>query len=72
MTVLLDKAIAALQQLAPDQQDAMATLILEELADEQRWENAFAHSQDTLTRLAEHARAAKRAGKTSRKGWDEL
>ena len=33
MTVLLDKAIAAVQQLPPDQQDAIASIILEELED---------------------------------------
>jgi hypothetical protein len=72
MTALLDQAIAAVQQLAPDQQDAIAALILEELADEQQWDRTFAASQDTLARLAEHARAAKRAGKITRQGWDEL
>ena len=72
MTVLLDEAIAAVQQLAPDQQDAIATLILEELADEQRWDATFAASQETLMHLANRARAAKRARKTIRHGWDEL
>lgn len=72
MTVLLDKAIAAVQQLAPDQQDAIAAFILEEIADNEQWERSFAASQDMLARLAERARAAKRAGKSARQGWDEL
>ena len=72
MTILLEQAIAAVQQLAPDQQDAIAAMILEELADEQQWDVAFEASQDTLLRLAERARAAKRAGKTKQQGWDEL
>jgi len=72
MTALLDQAIAAVQQLTPDKQDAIAAIIMEELADDQRWDAAFAGSQEKLARLAEHARAAKRAGKTTRQGWDEL
>ena len=72
MTELLDRAIAAVQQLDADRQDAIAAVILEELADENQWDDAFAASQDTLTRLAERARAAKRAGKTIQQGWGEL
>lgn len=72
MTVLLDKAIAAVQQLSPEQQDAIATLILEELADEQQWDTAFAQSHDVLARLAARARADVRAGKTMPLGFDEL
>ena len=72
MTILLDQAIAAVQRLPSDQQDAIAAIILEELADEQQWDASFAASQDVLARLAERARATKRAGKTTRQGWDEL
>ena len=72
MTVLLDKAIAAVQQLSPAQQDAIAVLILEELADEQQWDRAFAQSQDSLAKLAAKARAAIRDGKVEHAGIDEL
>jgi hypothetical protein len=72
MTTLLEQAIAAVQNLPPEQQDSIAALILEELADEQRWDQAFAQSQDALARLAEQARVAKRAGKIKKQGWDEL
>ncbi len=64
MTALLDQAIAAVQQLEPKQQDAIAALILEELADEQRWDQSFAQSQDALSRLAEQARVTKRNTKS--------
>lgn len=57
MTALLNKAIAALQQLSPEQQNAMASFILEELADQERWDRTFAQSQDVLTNLANKARA---------------
>ncbi len=42
MTQLLEEAIAKLQQLPPQEQDAMAQLILDELAAEQQWDQAFA------------------------------
>jgi hypothetical protein len=72
MTALLDQAIAEIQKLPPDEQDAIATLILEELADEERWGHAFAASQDSLARLAEKARQDRRAGKVHPLGFDEL
>jgi hypothetical protein len=72
MTTLLDQAIAEVQKLPPDQQDAVATIILEELEDEKRWDRAFANSQDALARLAEKARADILAGKTKKLGFDEL
>jgi hypothetical protein len=71
-TVLLDKAIAAVQHLPPDQQDAIAALILEEFADEQQWDAAFARSQDALAKLAAKARSDIRAGNVQHKGIDEL
>ncbi|HLO86121.1 MAG TPA: hypothetical protein VK203_14090 [Nostocaceae cyanobacterium] len=64
MTQLLEQAILKLQQLSEIEQDAMATLILEELEDEARWNQAFAKSQDVLAKLAEVALAEYKAGKT--------
>jgi hypothetical protein len=72
MTTLLEKAFAEVHKLPPDQQDAIAALILEELADEAAWNRRFAQSPDALARLAEQARAAKRAGKVKPIGFDEL
>ncbi|HMO86753.1 MAG TPA: hypothetical protein PKC18_17730 [Lacipirellulaceae bacterium] len=72
MTALLDQALAEIQKLPPDEQDAIATLILEELADEERWSTAFATSQDALARLAEKARHDRRAGKVRPLGFDDL
>lgn len=72
MTMLLDKAIAAVQQLPPEQQDAIASRILEELADDHQWDAAFAQSQATLTQLATKARADIRGGKIRPMGIDEL
>ncbi len=46
MTELLQQAIAQIQQLPPDQQDAIAARFLAELQDEQKWENRFAATTD--------------------------
>lgn len=72
MTTLLDQALTEVQKLSPDQQDSIAALILEELADEARWEDTFAQSHAALSRIAAKVRADKRAGRVHAKGIDEL
>ena len=47
-------------------------IILEELADEERWSAAFAESQDQLAKLAEKARQDIKAGRFQEMGFDEL
>jgi hypothetical protein len=64
MTEQLDQVIARLKALPTDKQDAIATLILEELEEEQRWDESFARSPDLLAKLAAQAMAEYRAGKT--------
>jgi hypothetical protein len=64
MTELLEQAIIKLKSLPASQQDAMARMILEELEDEQQWDEAFARSPDALALLADQAMAEYRAGKT--------
>ncbi|WP_019503015.1 hypothetical protein [Pseudanabaena sp. PCC 6802] len=46
MTKLLQQAIAKIQQLPPEQQDAIASRFLDELQDEQQWETRFAATTD--------------------------
>ncbi len=72
MTQLLRRVLAEVQKLSHAEQDAIATLILEELADERRWDEAFAGSQDKLARLAEKVRADIRAGRIRDVGVDTL
>ena len=72
MTQLLQQAIAKIQELPQSEQDAIASLILEELADEQRWDAAFAGSQDQLAKLAAKAREDIRSGRVRNVGIDEL
>ncbi|CCI19678.1 MAG: hypothetical protein ACKPGT_07835 [Microcystis sp.] len=42
MTKLLQQAIAQIQQLPPEQQDAIAARFLADLEDEHKWETRFA------------------------------
>jgi hypothetical protein len=72
MTRLLDQALAEVRKLPETEQNAIATLILEELADERRWDEAFAGSQESLARLAQKVREDIRAGRISPDGMDEL
>lgn len=72
MTQLLQQAIAELQKLAPSDQDAIASLILAEITDDQAWDERFLNSQDQLSRMAEKAREDIRAGRIRDAGMDEL
>ena len=64
MTDLLERAIARLQTLPETEQNAIASIILEEIADERRWDEAFSFSPDMLAKLAASAMAEYHAGET--------
>ena len=64
MTKLLDKALSEVAKLPASEQDAVAALVLEELASERRWSLSFAKSQDLLAKLAEEALAEYASGQT--------
>lgn len=64
MTKLLEKALEEVSKLPASEQDAVAALLLEELASEQRWSASFGKSQDKLAKLAEEALAEYNAGRT--------
>ena len=72
MTQALQQAIAELQKLPESEQDAMAAIILEEIADEERWTSAFAKSQNALSRIAVKVREDIRQGHVREIGIDEL
>ncbi|MGY2976625.1 hypothetical protein ACVWYZ_002566 [Thermostichus sp. MS-CIW-37] len=55
MTELLEKAISKLKALPTEEQNAIASLILDELEDDQRWEESFASSADMLAKLGAEA-----------------
>lgn len=64
MTQLLEKVLNEVAKLPASEQDAVAAILLEELASEQRWSESFAKSQDSLAKLAEQALAEYAAGRT--------
>ena len=72
MTQLLEQAFTKASRLSSEEQDTIATLILKEIEAEQRWDSAFANSQDTLAQLADEALSEHRAGKTRRLDVDDL
>jgi len=72
MHQLLKKAITEVNQLPDAEQEVIAALILEELADEHRWTTAFANSQDQLSKLADRVRGDIKAGRVKEMGFDQL
>lgn len=60
MTTLLQRAINELQLLPETEQDAIAAIILEEIAAEERWAKSFARSQDKLSEMADKVRVENR------------
>lgn len=72
MTKLLEKAFAEAAKLSESEQEALAAWILEELASERRWEEAFAASADALTHLAHETVTEHQAGKTQELDPDTL
>jgi len=72
MTRLLEKAFGEAAKLPETEQDAVASWILDELDSERRWDEAFARSQDALSRLASEALAEHHAGKTQMLDMDKL
>lgn len=72
MTPLLERALDEISKLAPPDQDAIASLILAEIEDERRWDEAFAGSQKQLERLAAQVREDIRAGRIKDVAVEEL
>ena len=64
MTELLKQVITKLKTLPATEQDAIASMILEELEDELRWDKSFSRSPDALGKLATLAMAEYHVGKT--------
>ena len=64
MTEPLEQAIAKMKNLPDNEQNNIATIILEELEDEMKWTKVFTDSQDILAKLAAEAMTEYRSGKT--------
>lgn len=66
MTQLLQQAIAAINKLPPETQDAIAARLLAEVADEEGWRQRFeATTPDQWKRMAAKARRAIAEGNTT-------
>ena len=60
MTIALKRAMESVGKLPAVQQNAIASLLLEEAA----WQKSFTTSQDTLAMLASEAEVEYKSGKT--------
>jgi len=64
MTTLLENALRKVASLPQDEQDAIASQIMETLLDEAAWKEKLARNQEKLRRLAEEAQEEHRRGET--------
>jgi len=64
MTELLERVVKKVRNLPDNEQDAIATLILEELEDEVQWDSTFVRTQDALAKFAAEAMAEDHAEET--------
>ncbi|MDQ3815223.1 MAG: hypothetical protein M3347_14975 [Armatimonadota bacterium] len=72
MTQLLEQAFGEASKLSEQEQDVIAAWLLDELAAERRWEQAFADSSDLLSDLANEALAEHRAGRAQELDVEQL
>ena len=64
MTQMLERAFTEAARLPEKEQDAVAALLLEELASEKRWDAAFGSSQAQLSEMARQALREFESGET--------
>ena len=64
MTEQLKQAFDLASSLPASEQDALASILIEEMKSEARWQELFDQSGDLLDRMAEEAREEFKAGKT--------
>jgi hypothetical protein len=65
MNKLLERAVAELSRLPDDEQEAVASLIMEELAAGRGWDERFAKSEDKLAEMARRAKEQHARGETA-------
>jgi hypothetical protein len=64
MTSLLEEAIQKAIKLPDQEQDALASILLEQMESDRKWEESFARSTDVLEKMAEEALEEDRQGRT--------
>jgi hypothetical protein len=74
MSQLMELAIQKVKQLPEEDQESIASIILQEIESEHRWEELFARpeSADLLSRMADEALAEARAGHSRKLDVNEL
>ncbi|HLX64107.1 MAG TPA: hypothetical protein VKX17_22735 [Planctomycetota bacterium] len=72
MTQLLERALKQVKTLPVSKQSGIATLILDELEDERRWDEAFSKSKRKLARMSAKIDKDIAKGRVSAIGFDEL
>jgi hypothetical protein len=58
----IDEVYAVLARLSEEDREAIAAMILEEIASEERWHQSLTRTPDALKSLADEARKEYRAG----------
>jgi hypothetical protein len=64
MTGLLEQALRRIESLSPEEQDAIASQIIETLDDEDAWARSFRENPSVLGSLAREAQEEHRRGET--------
>jgi len=74
MSQLMEQAFQKAKQLPESDQEAIASIILQEIESDRRWEELFARpeSADLLSRMADEALAGARAGRARTLDINEL
>jgi hypothetical protein len=74
MSQLMEQAFLKARQLPEQDQEAIASIILQEIESETRWEGLFARpeSADLLSRMADEAIVETRAGRARKLDVNEL
>ena len=65
MSTLLEKALEKVVALTQDEQDVIASQILDSLADEDAWKKRFAEKRDVIRRMAREAIEEDERGETA-------
>ncbi|MGA3018855.1 MAG: hypothetical protein ABSF62_17175 [Bryobacteraceae bacterium] len=65
MSTLLEKALEKVVALTQDEQDAIASQILDSLADEDAWKKRFAEKREVIRRMAREAIEEDERGETA-------
>lgn len=72
MSPLFEQAVEEARKLPDADQEAIASLILQEIEDDRRWEASLARSPGKLAALASRAAEQVREGRCRAVGFDEL